>query len=204
MYVSSYVYVSCSVVSVSLWPHGLQHTRLPYPSPTPGAYSNSCPSSPRWHPTTSSSVIPFSSGVQSFPASGTFPLSQFFTSGGESVWVWINIYCTLAALSLRNRRMLINLLHKIWMYSPLCISSVQSLSRVWLCDPMNCSTPGLPVHHQLPEFTQTHVHRVSDAIQPSHPLSSPSPPAPNPSQHQSLFQWVNSLHEVAKVLEFQL
>ena len=56
------------------------------------------------------------------------------------------------------------------------------------CDPMNRSTPGLPVHHQLLEFTQTHVHRVSDAIQPSHPLSSPSPPAPNPSQHQSLFQ----------------
>ena len=73
-----------------------------------------------------------------------------------------------------------------------------------LCDPMNCSTPGLPVHHQLPEFTQTHVHRVSDAIQPSHPLLSPSPPAPNPSQHQSLFQWVNSSHEMAKVLEFQL
>ena len=67
-----------------------------------------------------------------------------------------------------------------------------------LCDPMNCSTPGLPVHHHLPEFTQTHVHRVSDAIQPSHPLSSPSPPAPNHSQHQSLFQWVNSSHEVAK------
>ena len=57
-----------------------------------------------------------------------------------------------------------------------------------LCDPMNRSMPGLPVHHQLPEFTQTHVHRVSDAIQPSHPLSSPSPPARNPSQHQSLFQ----------------
>ena len=73
-----------------------------------------------------------------------------------------------------------------------------------LCDPMNRSTPGLPVHHQLPEFTQTHVHRVRDAIQPSHPLSSPSPPAPNPSQHQSLFQSVNSSHEVAKVLEFQL
>ena len=73
-----------------------------------------------------------------------------------------------------------------------------------LCDPMNCSTPGLPVHHQLPEFTQTHVHQVSDAIQPSHPLSSPSPPVSNPSQHQSLFQWVNSSHEVAKVLEFQL
>ena len=73
-----------------------------------------------------------------------------------------------------------------------------------LCDPMNCSTPSLPVHHQLPEFTQTHGHRVSDAIQSSHPLASPSPPAPNPSQHQSLFQWVNSSHEVAKVLEFQL
>ena len=73
-----------------------------------------------------------------------------------------------------------------------------------LCNPMNHSTPGLPVHHQLPEFTQTNVHRVGDAIQPSHPLSSPSPPAPNPSQHQSLFQWVNSSHEVAKVLEFQL
>ena len=57
-----------------------------------------------------------------------------------------------------------------------------------LCDPMNHTTPGLPVHHQLPEFTQTHVHRVSDAIQPSHPLSSPSTPAPNPSQHQNLFQ----------------
>ena len=73
-----------------------------------------------------------------------------------------------------------------------------------LCDPMNPSTPGLPVHHQLPEFTQTHAHWVGDAIQPSHPLSSPPPPVPNPSQHQGLFQQLNSLHEVAKVLEFQL
>ena len=73
-----------------------------------------------------------------------------------------------------------------------------------LCDPMNRRTPGLSVHHQLPEFTQTHIHRVGDAIQPSHPLLSPFPPAPNLSQHQSLFQWVNSLHEVARVLEFQL
>ena len=88
------------------------------------------------------------------------------------------------------------------------ISSVQfssvAQSCPTLCDPMNCSMPGFPVHHQLPEFTQTQVHRVGDAIQPSHPLSSPSLPAPNPSQHQILFQWVNSLHEVAKVLEFQL
>ena len=67
-------------------------------------------------------------------------------------------------------------------------SSVQLLSCVRLCDPMNHSMPGLPVHHQLPEFTLSHVHRVGDAIQPPHPLSSPSPPAPNPSQHQSLFQ----------------
>ena len=72
---------------------------------------------------------------------------------------------------------------------PFAISLVQSLqSCPTLCDPMNRSTPGLPVHHHLPEFTRTHVHRVSDATQPSHPLSSPSPPAPNPSQHQGLFQ----------------
>ena len=82
------------------------------------------------------------------------------------------------------------------------LCSVQSLSHVRLCSPMNCSAPGLPVHHELPEFTQTHVYRVGDAIQPSHPLSSPSPPAPNSSQHQSLFQWVSSSNEVAKVLEF--
>ena len=83
-------------------------------------------------------------------------------------------------------------------------SSVQSISHVRLCYPMNCSTPGLPVHHKLAEFNQTHVHRVGDSIQPSHPLSSPSPPAPNPSQHQGLFQWVNSSHEVTKAVEFQL
>ena len=80
------------------------------------------------------------------------------------------------------------------------LRSVQSLSRVWLCDPMNRSMPGLPV--KLLEFTQTHAHRVGDAIQPSHPLSSPSPPAPNPSQHQGLFQRVNSLHEWPKYWSF--
>ena len=77
-------------------------------------------------------------------------------------------------------------------------------SCLTLCDPMNRSMPGLPVHHQLPEFTQTHVHQVSDAIQASYPLSSPSPPAHNLSHNQSPFQLVNSSHEVAKVLEFQL
>ena len=79
-----------------------------------------------------------------------------------------------------------------------------ALSCPTLCDAMNSSTAGLPVHHQVPESTQTHVHCVSDAIQPSHPLLSPSPPALNLSQHQGLFQWVSSLHQVAKVLEFQL
>ena len=77
-------------------------------------------------------------------------------------------------------------------------------SCLTLCDPMDCSTPGLPVYHQLLEFTQTHVHWVSDAIQLSDPLSSPSPPAFNLSQHQGLFKWVSSLHQVAKVLQFQL
>ena len=81
--------------------------------------------------------------------------------------------------------------------------SLVAQSHLTLCNPMNRSTSGLPVHHHLLEFTQTHVHRVGDAIQPSHPLSSPFPPVPNPSQHQSVFQRVNSSHEVAKVLEFQ-
>ena len=84
----------------------------------------------------------------------------------------------------------------LWHLQRACVSfyrfSVQfssvAQSCPTLCDPMNRSTPGLPVHYQLLEFTQTHIHRVSDAIQPSHPLSPPSPPAPNPSQHQSLFQ----------------
>ena len=84
------------------------------------------------------------------------------------------------------------------------ISSVQLLSRVRIFSTQWISTPGLPVHYQLPEFTETHVHWVGDAIQPSHPLLSPSPPAFNLSQHQGLFKWVSSSHQVAKVLKFQL
>ena len=97
-----------------------------------------------------------------------------------------------------------------FIYCTYCLKIIifQLSSVLQLCltvhDPMDCSTPGLPVHHQLPESTQTHVHWVGDAIQPSHPLSSPSPPALNLSQHQDLFKWVSSLHQVAKVLEFQL
>ena len=87
-----------------------------------------------------------------------------------------------------------------------CLSSVYSVTQSCptLYDTIKHSTPGLIVHHQPLQFTQTHVHRVSDAIQASHPLLSPSPPALNPSQHRSFFQWVNSSHEVAKVVEFQL
>ena len=152
-------------MSNSLWPHEWQHTRLPCPSPSPRAYSNSSLLSQWCHPTISSSVIPFFYCLHSFPASESFLMS--------------------------------------WLISSVQFRSVAQPCPT-LCDPMNHSMPGLPVHHQLPEFTQTHVHQVSDAIQPSYPLSSPSPPTPNPSQHQSLFQWVNSSHEVAKVLEFQL
>ena len=111
------------------------------------------------------------------------------------MYVWCRNYFNIKDRKLRFR-------------GPSHTSSVQfssiAQSCLTLCDPMNHSTPGLPVHHQLPEFAQTHVHRVGDAIQPSHPLSSPFPPASNPSQHQGLFQWVNSWHQVAKVLEFQL
>ena len=107
---------------------------------------------------------------------------------------------------LHGMRILISKLRLCFTLNVHQFSSVSSVAQSCptLCNPMNHSTPGLPVHYKLPEFTQTHVHQVGDAIQPSHPLSSLSPPAPNPSQHQGLFQWVNSSHEVAKVLEFQL
>ena len=95
-----------------------------------------------------------------------------------------------------------------WIWLLLTFSLFQCSSVAQSCptrhDPMDCNTPGLPVHHQLPEFTQTHVHWVSNTIQPSHPLSSPSLPAFNLSQHQGLFKWVSSSPQVAKVLEFQL
>ena len=113
------------------------------------------------------------------------------------IWIYMNSKTT------NSHQKLIQILSETHTRPSVQFSSVTQ-SCPTLCDPVNRSTPGLPVHHQLPEFTQTHVHWVHDAIQPSHPLSSPFPPAPNPSQHQSLFQWVNSSHEVAKVLEFQL
>ena len=94
-------------------------------------------------------------------------------------------------------------LYKEWNFEVVQFSSVAQ-SCPTLCDPMDCSTPGLPVLHKLPEFTQTHVHWVGDTIQPSHPLSSPSSPTFNLFQHQDLFKWGSASHQVAKVLEFQL
>ena len=120
-------------------------------------------------------------------------------SSKKSSWPrnWNHISCGVFTTEPLRKHLYIHI------YAYIYISSVVQLCLT-LCNPMDCSMPGFPVHHQILEFTQTHVHRVSDAIQPSHPLSSPSPPAPNPSQHQGFFQWVNSSHEVAKVLEFQL
>ena len=101
-----------------------------------------------------------------------------------------------------GRWMAFSKLDRLWRQR--CSVQFSSFSCVRLFDPMNRSTPGFPVHHQLPESTQTHVHWVGDAIQPSHPLPSPSPPALNLSKHQGLFKWVSSSHKVAKILEFQL
>ena len=123
-------------------------------------------------------MLSHSSCVRVFATSGTIAHQAPRPMGFSRQKYWSGLPCPPPG-DLPNPRM-----------KPTSLSSVQSLSRVrpTPCHHMNCSTTGLPVHHQLPEFTQTHVHRVSDAIQPSHPLSSPSPPAPNPSQHQSLFQ----------------
>ena len=110
----------------------------------------------------------------------------------------------LSAILVHLTGNLINLhLNSLLISKDLLFSSVAQ-SCLTICDFMDCSMPGLPAHHQLPELAQTHVHRVGDAIQPSHPLLSPSPPALNLSQIQGLFKWVSSSHQVAKVLEFQL
>ena len=169
---------SSLAVSNFLPPYGLQHARLPCPSPSSGACLNSYPLS-QWclifcHPLLLASI---------------FPSIRVFSNESVLCIRWPKYWSFSFSISPPNE-------------SDQIRSVAQSCPTLF--DPMNRSTPGLPVHHQLPEFTQTHVHGVSDAIQPSHPLSSPSPPAPNPSQHQSLFQWVSSSHEVAKVLEFQL
>ena len=119
-----------------------------------------------------------------------------------SINEWINGVQALVCLVLKPSWTETNS-HRKQVYGSVQFSSVAQLHPT-LCDPMDCSTPDFPVHHQLQELAQIHVHWVGDAIQPSYPLSSPSPSAFNLSQHQGLFQWVSSSHQVAKVLEFQL
>ena len=128
----------------------------------------------------------------------------------QFTWVWVNSGCWWwtrkpgILQSMESQRIRYDWVTKL----NALLVCVQFSSVTQSCPTLRAhesdSMPGLLVHHQLPEFTQTHIHQVGDAIQPSHPLSSHSPPIPNPSQHQGLFQWVNSSHEVAKVLEFQL
>ena len=163
------VQFSCSVVSNSLQLHGLQHTRL-LCSPTPGACSSSCPSSQWCHPTILSSVVPFSSCPQSFPESRSIPMSPEYH----------HIYLCRCYHELENQ------------YKFTCSVVSDSLRPPW-----TAILPGLPVHHQFLKFTQTYVHWVGVAIQPSHPLSSPSPPSFNLSQNQGLFKWVSYLNQVA-------
>ena len=146
-----------------------------------------------------------------FASKGAYSQSYDFSS--RHVWMWQldrkeswgpkNWWFPIVALEKTLESPLDGKEIKSVQFSSVQFSSVAQ-SCPALCDPINCSMPGLPVHHHLPGFTQTHVCWIGDAIQPSHPLSSPSPPAPNPSQHKCLFQWVNFSHEVAKVLEFQL
>ena len=189
-----------SLSGIWLFVTPLQHARLPCPSPSPGA----C-----WHSYTEL-VMPFKHLILFHPLlwSSIFPGIRVFSNELVFCIRWpkyrnlnfsispSNEYSGLISFRVdRPPKSLANRGAQFSSVAQLCLT---------LCDPVNRSTPGLPVHHQLPEFTQTHVHWVSDAIQPSHPLLSSSPPAPNRSQHQGLFQWVNSSHEVAKVLEFQL
>ena len=103
-----------------------------------------------------------------------------------------------------NKEMIYSIVYYFCIFCYISLVQFNSVAQscLTLCNPTDCSTSGLPVHHQFPESTQTHVHRVGDAIQPSYPLSSPSPPAFHLAQHQGLFKWVSSLHQVAKVLEF--
>ena len=186
---------SCSVMSDSLGPHGQQHARLPCPSVSPGVCSNSCALSQWCHPNISSSVTPFSSCPQSFPASGSFPMSQLFTSGGQRIGALASVFAmNIQGLFPLGLTGLISLQSKgLWrVFSSTIVQkhqffSVQfssfAQSCLTLCDPMDYSMPGLPVHYQLPEFTQTHVHWVGDAMQPSHPLLSPT-------SHASIFHSV--------------
>ena len=135
----------------------------------------------------------------------------WMASPTQWTWVWVNsgswwwtgrpgMLQSMGSQRARHSEMRSQV--SLWSISSVQFSSVaQSCLTLW--DPVDCSMPGFPVHHQLPEPTQTHVHWVGDAIQPSHSLLSPTPPTFNLSQHQALFKWVSSLHQVAKLLKFQ-
>ena len=154
-------------MSESVRPHRQQPTRLPHPWDSPGKNTRvGCHFPLQCMEVKVKSLSRVRSSATPWTAAHQAPPSMGFSR--QEYWSRVPLPSPGKALSVQ-------------------FSSVAQ-SCPTLCDPMNCSTPGLPDHHQLPEFTQTHVHRVSDAIQPSHPLSSPSPPAPNPSQHQSLVQ----------------
>ena len=168
-------------MSNSLWLHGLQHARFPCLSPIPRACLNSCP---YW-------IIDANLKVLNC-------WLKYHDSTGNMIFLFFFFKAT------PNRLWDLSFPARDWTLGP--CSSVQ-FSRSVMSDslrPMNHSTPGLPVHHQLPESTQTNVYWVSDPIQPSHPLLPPSPPALNLSHHQGLLKWVSYSHQVAKVLEFQL
>ena len=164
---------SPEVMSDFLWPSGLQHTTLPCPSPSPRVCLNSCLFSQWCHPIISSSVIPFSC-PQSFPAwvSSSHQVARVLEWGAIAFSKELSSDCYSVA--------------------PSCPT---------LCSHVDCSMPGFPVLYYLPEFAQTNVHWVNDAIQSSHPLSPPSPAALNLSQHWDILQCVSTSHQVAKVLE---
>ena len=181
-FVFSVQFSSVAQQCLTLQPHGLQHARLPCPSPTPGVYPNPYPLCRCCHPSILSSVVP-KVGIE--------------RTYLKRVKV---IYDKPRANIILNGEELKTFLLKSGTRQ---FSSVAQSCET-LRDPMNRSMPGLPVQHQLLEFTQTHVHWVGNAIQPFHPLSSSSSPALNLSQYQSLFKWVSSLHQVVIVFAFQL
>ena len=202
----------CSVVSNFLWSYGLQHTRLLCTSLIPGAWSNSCPCYPPSHPLSSPSP-------PAFTLSQLLGLFQWVSSSHQvakilELQLQLNIYlmenlffkCLKRNSSLRLiiifMYMFVSIWSNVW---TVVLAFCCSVAKLCLtpCDPMDCSKAGSPVFHYLLEFAQTHVHWVSDAIWPSHPLQSLSSFAFNLCQNPGLLQWVCSLYQLGKVLELQ-
>ena len=158
----------------------------------------------------SSSILFHIAGLMDLPQFNHHLKNIWVIASHKFIWTWsflIDLDTVINLINLRHKTMLNwTWTSNVYVIDLLLYESLSSVAQLCttLCDLMDCSTPGLPVHHQLPEFTQTHVLWVSDAIQISHPISSPSPPAFNLSKHQGLFKWVSSSHQVAKVLEYQL